>query len=359
MTAFSIIVPVYNSEQFLGETLDSLLGQTFGDFEIICVNDGSTDGSAEILQTYARKDSRVRTFSQENQGVSVARNNAMARAKGDILMFVDADDTLLPHALERVHEVFKQHDPEMLTFGLACDPPEAAPASLRRELSPKNKVYDGFAPSLLFKDYARPYACRTAIARAFALRENVRFEPGIALGEDQVFYFATYPFSKKTVLLDEKLYIYRMNASSATHASTSGRELLLKKLDQHLMVEEAILRLWQQRDMRAFCAPELLEWCLDLLMLDVSKLPPRDQRDVYRRLMAALDGHFPAQTETYAKRLPTKRCLADIRAALEAADAHNVEAPVIRGTNLKLFYLMRRGFARCAERMLMRLGIVK
>lgn len=357
MPKISIIVPVYNSEQFVAETLDSLLGQTHADLEIICMDDGSRDGSRAILDEFAQRDERVIAFSQENQGVSVARNEALKHATGGIVMFVDADDTLLPHTCELVASLFEKDRPEVLTFGLACDPPEAAPASLRRELTPPRKTYEGFQPQLLFKDHARPYACRTALSRAFVERENVRFEPGIALGEDQVFYFAVYPLAKKTMLIPDQLYIYRMNDASATHASTDGRQALLKKLDQHLMVIEAILRLWSERDMREFCAEELLEWCLDFTMLDIGKLPPADQRAVYGRLMGGLDAHFPQATECYAKRTPTKACLADIRHALNGETP--ADAPVVASAHKTRYYLMRRGFIRCAERVLMKLGVVK
>lgn len=351
----SIIVPVYKAEKHLSATLDSLIGQTHADLEIICVNDGSPDGCGAILADYACRDARISVIEQANAGVSVARNTGIARATGDILMFVDADDTLVPHACARVAAIFEQQQPEMLTFGLECDPPEAAPASLRRELAPADKTYEGFAPDLLFKEYARPYACRTAITRAFAQREHVGFEPGLALAEDQVFYFATYPFSARTVLSSEKLYVYRMNDESATHVVIDGREALLKKLDSHLTAIEAILRIWDERDMRDFCAAELLEWCLDFVMLDIGKLPPADQRTQWKRLIDALDAHFQQPCEDFAARRPTKACVADIRTAI----GKTADAPAVAKAHKIRYYLMRRGFARCAERVLMKLGIVK
>lgn len=348
----SVIVPVYKAEKHLKETLESLIGQTHADLEIICVNDGSPDGSARILETYTARDARISVLEQENQGVSVARNTGIAHATGDILMFVDADDTLVAGACARVNEIFETLAPEVLTFGLECDPPEAAPASLRRELAPADKTYEGFAPALLFEEHARPYACRSAITRDFAQREHVRFESGLPLAEDQVFYFAVYPFSRRTVLSSEKLYIYRMNDESVTHEAVCGRDALLKKLDSHLAAIEAICRTWNERDMRDFCAEELLEWCLDFTMLDIGKLPAADQRACYARLMACLDGHFGRPSKEFARRRPTKACLADIRNARE-------NSPVIAPLHKARYYLMRRGFVRCAERVLMKVGLVK
>lgn len=88
----SVIVPVYNGDQYLRQCLESLLKQTFTDFEIMVVNDGSADFSYQICQEFAHQDSRVRVFNQTNQGQAVARNLALAHARGEYITFVDADD---------------------------------------------------------------------------------------------------------------------------------------------------------------------------------------------------------------------------------------------------------------------------
>ena len=92
MPKVSVIIPVYNVEEYLRECLDSVVNQTLKDIEIICVNDGSTDNSLAILEEYAAKDERLRVFTQENQGQSVARNLAMEKARGEYIGFVDSDD---------------------------------------------------------------------------------------------------------------------------------------------------------------------------------------------------------------------------------------------------------------------------
>ena len=88
----SAVVPVYNCEKYLSKTLDSCLSQDIGDFEIICVNDGSTDSSLEILESYKNKDSRIIVIDQENTGAGIARNRALKTAKGEFVAFIDADD---------------------------------------------------------------------------------------------------------------------------------------------------------------------------------------------------------------------------------------------------------------------------
>ena len=88
----SIIVPVYNAAPYLPQCLDSLVNQTYRDIEIICVNDGSTDNSLDILKAYAERDSRILVIHQENQGLSDARNKGLKNARGEWVMFVDSDD---------------------------------------------------------------------------------------------------------------------------------------------------------------------------------------------------------------------------------------------------------------------------
>ena len=100
---YSIIVPVYNAEKYLRDCLDSVLAQTCGDWECLSIDDGSNDESALILNEYAAKDSRFRYLQQKHTGVGSARNIGMDSAHGDYLVFLDADDTLLPTALERLN----------------------------------------------------------------------------------------------------------------------------------------------------------------------------------------------------------------------------------------------------------------
>ena len=99
MATISIIIPVYNTAQYLAECLDSVLAQGFKDIEIICVNDGSTDNSAAILKKYQKKDKRIKVITQKNKGLSGARNAGLKAATGKWVCFLDSDDILPPDAL--------------------------------------------------------------------------------------------------------------------------------------------------------------------------------------------------------------------------------------------------------------------
>ena len=111
---FSIIIPVYNVDKYLQACLDSVLGQTFSDWEAICVNDGSSDGSAAIMEEYAAKDDRIKVINQLNAGTATARNTGLRAALGDYIFFLDSDDWLEPDSLQIIAN--RLHGEDILCF---------------------------------------------------------------------------------------------------------------------------------------------------------------------------------------------------------------------------------------------------
>lgn len=115
---FSVIVPAYNAEPFLSRGVESVLGQTCGDWELLLVDDGSQDGTLALCRTYAEKDLRVRVFHQSNQGHTSARNLGLENSRGAYVLFMDSDDWLDLRTLEVCGEVIREHEPEVLVYGL-------------------------------------------------------------------------------------------------------------------------------------------------------------------------------------------------------------------------------------------------
>ena len=105
MVKISVVIPVYNVEKYLEQCLDSVIAQSFEDIEVICVNDGSTDSSLEILKRYANNDSRIKIISQKNKGAGAARNVGIENAAGEYVYFMDSDDYLNADAFERLNSV--------------------------------------------------------------------------------------------------------------------------------------------------------------------------------------------------------------------------------------------------------------
>ena len=116
MAKFSIIVPVYNVEEYLANCLDSLLNQSYEDYEVIVVNDGTKDNSQDIIDEYVKKDNRIKGFKKKNGGLSDARNYGVGKAKGDYLLFVDSDDSINSKLLEELNKEIEKNHPEMIRF---------------------------------------------------------------------------------------------------------------------------------------------------------------------------------------------------------------------------------------------------
>lgn len=118
MVKISVIVPCYNVEMYVGECLDSVVNQTFNDIEILCINDGSTDNTLAVLESYAQKDSRIKIFSQENRGLSASRNCGIENATGEYISFIDADDYFELTTFEELYGLSKEHDLDIIFFKL-------------------------------------------------------------------------------------------------------------------------------------------------------------------------------------------------------------------------------------------------
>lgn len=118
MVQISVIIPVYNTGEYLRNCLDSIINQTFKDIEIICINDGSTDNSLEILEEYQKSDSRIKIYSQENQGQGAARNNALKYVSGKYTYFMDSDDILELNALNDLYQIAEEKSLDMVIFKL-------------------------------------------------------------------------------------------------------------------------------------------------------------------------------------------------------------------------------------------------
>lgn len=137
MAEISVIIPVYNVEKYLRECLDSVLAQTFTDWEAICVNDDSPDGCPAILEEYAAKDDRFKIISQENGGQGKARNEGIKRAKGKYIYLMDSDDWLEPDTLKLCYETAEKHDLDMVMFQII---PELEPG-MSKEYMIDNKLF--------------------------------------------------------------------------------------------------------------------------------------------------------------------------------------------------------------------------
>ncbi len=219
---FSVVVPVYNVEAYLPQCLDSLLAQTFGDFEAVCVNDGSTDGSLSILEGYAARDNRIRIISQPNRGLSAARNTGMDAARGDYILFLDSDDWLESSSLQAISDNLDGED--MLCFGGWRGDEEEMPSSANYRTG-----WDYYNRCALVH-HPFPFVCVVlrCYRRAFLDTQRLRFREGI-LHEDNHFTPRACLAANKVRVIPDALYHYRIRQGSImTTRSLRSRQDMLR-----------------------------------------------------------------------------------------------------------------------------------
>ena len=221
----SVIVPVYNTQRYLSQCLDSLVGQTLGDLEIIVVNDGSTDASLSIAQEYQREFPAMTVVSQENKGLSAARNAGMRLARGEYIGFVDSDDWVDIRMYEKMYGRAKKDD-SCLVIGDA----KVFYQDLHL-LTPfyDRWLWDAFAPHLKKRPFdlqtewrvlvLEPAPWKRLYKRSFLERENVQFPEGLIF-EDMPVHFRLLLTAQRISLLDEPLYFYRMGRRDKITART-------------------------------------------------------------------------------------------------------------------------------------------
>lgn len=216
----SVIIPFYNAQAWLEEALESLVGQSFSDWEALCIDDASTDASAEIVTRFAERDARFRLISQTtNQGPSAARNRGMDEACGNYIAFLDADDCFAPGAFERLYAIANENDLDVLDFkGQARYESEEA-RRVRTETFEQRSNIDGVMTGAeLFCRYQAlaQYHCALYfhfIRREFLERIGLRLIEGI-IHEDEVFSPLLHAQAQRAMFLNEVHYIRRIHEGS-------------------------------------------------------------------------------------------------------------------------------------------------
>ena len=227
MPAISVIVPVSRAEAFLKTCTDSILGQTFGDLELLLVDDGSPDRSGALCDAIAAADSRVRVFHRENGGVSAARNLALEKAEGEYVYFVDSDDWIAPDTLETLYTALRESGADTAGCGLryvdqnkvegAAEPP-ILPAGVYGREEIQKGIVDRMLGDRLSRNAVNGYVVRFLFQRS--LLEGMAFQG--AYLEDELFLMEYFCRAGKLVTVDVPLYYYYWNPASATHHYMPG-----------------------------------------------------------------------------------------------------------------------------------------
>ncbi|MDO4341084.1 MAG: glycosyltransferase, partial [Eubacteriales bacterium] len=213
----SVIIPVYNAEQYLSECLNSLINQTLKDLEIICVDDGSTDHSLSILNQYAQKDKRITVIQQKNLYAGVARNNGLQAAKGEYVIFLDSDDFFDIQLLEKTYVKGCETNADIILFGgekynTQTSEYTEAPYFLRKEFLPENPVFSRNDIPDQIMTVTTPAPWTKLYRRQFILEENLKFQP-FPNSNDAYFVLVSLCLAKKITYVDESLVYYRIGST--------------------------------------------------------------------------------------------------------------------------------------------------
>lgn len=210
----SIIVPIYNVEQYIAECLDSILNQSQEELEVICVDDCGEDGSLAIVERYARVDSRIKLVAhQENRGLGQARNTGLVVSKGDYVSCVDSDDWLLPGMLEKCCEILDQSDLDSVWVKYTGDKGDWPHSAFF------NALPGGALEVTVDNINMFPVTAWNKLYRREAVLRNGAHWSRRILYEDVEFFWRFYTHSPKTWLVDERLYVYRDRSSSIMNRS--------------------------------------------------------------------------------------------------------------------------------------------
>ncbi|WP_297900490.1 glycosyltransferase [uncultured Parabacteroides sp.] len=212
----SIIVPVYNVESYLSCCIDSILNQTFSDWELLLINDGSKDGSGTICDLYASRNNRIRVFHQVNQGVSSARNQGIELAKGKYLMFIDADDYVAENILEKMLYPAEIYNIDVVLCGVTTSSDIKLNIPTYRVLQ-HDFIMNGLYPLWFNGGCNLNSVCAKLYRRKVFLNNDIRFE-NRRRGEDWLLNIKLFQRIRNIYYLPLPLYIYVRHADSAMTA---------------------------------------------------------------------------------------------------------------------------------------------
>ena len=289
----SVIVPVYNVEKYLSRCVDSILHQTYKDFELILVDDGSSDKCPQICDDYAQYDQRVRVIHKENGGLSDARNVGTEAAKGEYLIFIDSDDWIRQDSLEVLVSAAEKYDAQVslarfiLVFEDEEQPDMKIGCALDRCLSGGDALKE-ILYGRLFGTTACGYLIKTDVARAYPF-------PIGKYNEDDFTTFNYYLASKTVAVIDADLYYYFQRSGSIMHREDI--RVVVDQLDAADYIKNSCIK--EGGDIiRAAGLSRFSSYCQVLLDYKYIK---NDYPDVYRRILAGIREEAPKVVkDTYA-----------------------------------------------------------
>ena len=248
----SVIIPVYNVEKYLKKCVDSVLAQDFSDYEILLIDDGSTDSSGKICDEYAEKTAHIRVIHQENKGQGGARNTGILEATGEYLMFVDSDDFLKSRALSILYKTASEYDADIVLFGADFIDEQGNTIAVRTPTESKEPVILSGKQLLLFFKSTSPWD--KLYRRSLFSKSGIVFPEKIWY-EDLCVASEIVLYSEKTVCISNSLYMYLQRQNSTMHIKNTDRNIdMLTAVSEVLNFYRRNNRFEENRDELCFLA---------------------------------------------------------------------------------------------------------
>lgn len=212
----SIIMPVYNCQDYVSEAIESVIKQSWKQWEMIIVDDGSNDKSGEICDKYAENDLRIRVLHCNNGGVSEARNRGILEASGEFIQFIDGDDKLKEDAMEIIIKEMELENQEidLIIFGYETFPKQIVKSIVRKmKIDSKDAIAENF--DLLFPNHLLHSPCNKLYKRSIISQNHLVFPLDMSMGEDLMFNLAYIKCINRACVIPEVLYDYRRNISNS------------------------------------------------------------------------------------------------------------------------------------------------
>ncbi|WDL92124.1 glycosyltransferase family 2 protein [Bacillus sp. HNR-4] len=275
---FSVLIPVYNVEKFIAKCIESVLNQTYQNFEVILINDGSTDSSGIVCEEYAKKDNRLKLYHQNNQGLMTSRQNAISKASGDFCLFLDSDDYWDTELLEKINRTIHEYNCDLVIFKYKRVSEKGEFISEAPSIFKDETVFDNRNKEKLFKNIINSSNLNNLVCKAVKrnLLNNIDYSQhyGVKNGEDLLQSLPLLYKSEKTLYINSALYNYRTVLSSMTNTLnvnflkdiTVVRGSLLYYLKQLGMDTEDNLKEFYQFYMRL-----VLNYIFELMNSDIPK----------------------------------------------------------------------------------------
>ena len=277
----SVVIPVYNVEQYLCECVDSVLKQTYQNFEIILVDDGATDSSGNICEQYARQEQRITVIHQDNGGLSAARNTGLANAKGEYIYFLDSDDYIVSYALERLVQMIDEEKADVVFFDAEVFFTDCNPAAkvYRYERRTKYATTNGqqMLLQLLETDEYRTAVPLMLMKRTYLEEHDLSFMTGI-LHEDELFTFLVYYADGLVSHCHEKLYARRVRPASIMTASSARN-----RYDSMYIIYQELSDLYKKKKICGKVAELYLARIVRAVLVKYEQLTEEDRKNYYKK----------------------------------------------------------------------------